>query len=181
MFLENLKKLKALEYLNLALNNISVIENLEGCESLKKLDLTINFIEDLECINNLVPCRELRELYLTGNPITTKSGYREYTLCTLPQLLTLDGTPITPSERIQSQQKYEEIVNLQKQLPRPELPKIPNAEELDRIDQLTKDEIAYQFQKTTSDHTIEARMTTARQLAKLRNEKETNLKNEKKN
>jgi len=48
--MENLSKLKELEYLNLALNNISKIENIEGCESLKKLDLTCNFIDvdDLE-------------------------------------------------------------------------------------------------------------------------------------
>ena len=32
--MENLNKLKELEYLNLALNNISKIENIEGCESL---------------------------------------------------------------------------------------------------------------------------------------------------
>lgn len=29
----------------MALNNISVIENLEGCESLRKLDFTVNFID----------------------------------------------------------------------------------------------------------------------------------------
>jgi protein TilB len=43
--MENLNKLKELEYLNLALNNISKIENIEGCESLKKLDMTVNFID----------------------------------------------------------------------------------------------------------------------------------------
>lgn len=34
--LENLRRLKRLEYLNVALNNIAVVENLERCESLKK-------------------------------------------------------------------------------------------------------------------------------------------------
>ena len=33
--MENLTRLKELEYLNLALNNISKIENISGCESLK--------------------------------------------------------------------------------------------------------------------------------------------------
>lgn len=33
--LENLDKLRELEYLNLAVNSISLIENLENCESLK--------------------------------------------------------------------------------------------------------------------------------------------------
>lgn len=32
--MENLSKLKELEYLNLALNNIHVIEGIEQCESL---------------------------------------------------------------------------------------------------------------------------------------------------
>lgn len=45
--MEGLNKLKELEYLNLALNNISRIEGIQGCESLKKLDFTVNFI-DLE-------------------------------------------------------------------------------------------------------------------------------------
>ncbi len=43
--MENLNKLKELDYLNLALNNIAIVENIEGCESLRKLDLTVNFIE----------------------------------------------------------------------------------------------------------------------------------------
>ena len=48
--MENLSRLKELEYINLALNNISLIENIEGCETLNKLDMTLNFIdlEDLE-------------------------------------------------------------------------------------------------------------------------------------
>ena len=69
--MENLNKLKELEYLNLALNNIKLIEGIEGCESLAKLDMTCNFIdmEDFEqsCIN-LSKCPNLREIYLTGNP-----------------------------------------------------------------------------------------------------------------
>lgn len=51
--IENLNKLKKLEYLNLAINNIEFIENLEGLESLKKLDLTVNFIGDLRSVKNL--------------------------------------------------------------------------------------------------------------------------------
>lgn len=71
--MENLNKLKELEYLNLALNNISIIEGIDGCESLKKLDLTVNFVdlEDLEESSmNVKRCESLRELYLTGNPCT---------------------------------------------------------------------------------------------------------------
>lgn len=42
--MENLNKLWELQYLNLALNNIDVVEGLENCDSLEKLDLTCNFI-----------------------------------------------------------------------------------------------------------------------------------------
>ena len=71
--IENLTRLKELEYLNLALNNISMIEGLEGCESLNKLDLTANFVdvEDYEeSLKNLSKNIFLRDLYLTGCPVT---------------------------------------------------------------------------------------------------------------
>jgi len=71
--MEGLNKLKELEYLNLALNNIAKIENIEGCESLKKLDLTVNFIDlaDLEeSLTTLSRIEGICELYLTGNPCT---------------------------------------------------------------------------------------------------------------
>ncbi|KAK4475972.1 hypothetical protein MN116_001209, partial [Schistosoma mekongi] len=84
--IENLSKLKKLEYLNLALNNIEKIENLEGCESLKKLDLTINFVGDLMSVESLINVHFLEELYLTGNPCTEYPGYREFVVATLPQL-----------------------------------------------------------------------------------------------
>lgn len=51
--IENLHKLKKLEYLNLGLNNIEIIENLEQLESLTKLDLTLNFIGNLQSVENL--------------------------------------------------------------------------------------------------------------------------------
>ena len=53
--MENLNKLKELEYLNLAVNNVMKIENIEGCESLKKLDLTLNFV-DLEDFSSSITC-----------------------------------------------------------------------------------------------------------------------------
>lgn len=52
-FSENVSRMKKLEYLNLALNNVERIENLEGCESLKKLDLTVNFVGELTSIYSL--------------------------------------------------------------------------------------------------------------------------------
>ena len=69
--LENLDKLKELEYLNMAVNSVSVIEGLENCESLNKLDMTMNFV-DIENLKESVDClskvHSLREIYLTGNP-----------------------------------------------------------------------------------------------------------------
>ncbi|XP_059087799.1 dynein axonemal assembly factor 11-like isoform X2 [Tigriopus californicus] len=104
--IENLKRLKSLEYLNMAMNNVELIENLERCESLTKLDLTLNFIADLvQSVDNLRTNIRLQELTLMGNPCTEYQGYREYVIATLPQLKTLDGRDINKSERIQAQQR----------------------------------------------------------------------------
>lgn len=100
--IENLHKLKRLEYLNLALNNIERIENLELCESLNKLDLTLNFIGELTSIELLRGNYNLRELVLTGNPCTDFEGYREYVIATLPQLTSLDCVEITDTIRLQA-------------------------------------------------------------------------------
>ncbi|KAG1655280.1 Protein tilB [Nymphon striatum] len=98
--IENLNRMKMLQYLNLALNNITKIENLEGCESLKKLDLTVNFIEDLRSIKSLRKNNNLKNLYLAGNPCSKIDMYRQFIVATLPQLIALDGKNITKSERI---------------------------------------------------------------------------------
>eukprot|EP00111_Clytia_hemisphaerica_P020031 TCONS_00059073-protein len=107
--IENIHQLKKLEYLNLALNNILVIENLKGCESLKKLDLTVNFVGKITSIESLKGNEFLRDMYLTGNPCTEYVGYRDYVIATLPQLTSLDGTPVSKSERIKANQKLTEL------------------------------------------------------------------------
>jgi len=107
--IENVSKLKELEYLNLALNNVLKIENLQSCESLNKLDLTVNFIGELTSISCLRRNEFLRELYLTGNPCTDYLGYRDFVIATLPHLTHLDGTEINKSERIEAIQKLESI------------------------------------------------------------------------
>ncbi|XP_046330222.2 dynein axonemal assembly factor 11-like [Haliotis rufescens] len=107
--IENVSKLKKLEYLNLALNNVEKIENLEGCESLKKLDLTVNFVGELTSIESLKENYNLKELFLTGNPCTEFEGYRDYVIATLPQLKWLDGTEIDKSERIKAAQELNVI------------------------------------------------------------------------
>ncbi|KAH8357992.1 hypothetical protein KR084_010888 [Drosophila pseudotakahashii] len=100
--LENLHKLKRLEYLNVAINNIEKVENLEGCESLSKLDLTLNFIGELTSLESLCGNHNLRELVLIGNPCVDYPHYRDYVVATLPQLNSLDCVEITPSERLQA-------------------------------------------------------------------------------
>ncbi|XP_047584078.1 dynein axonemal assembly factor 11 isoform X3 [Lutra lutra] len=104
--IENVGKLKKLEYLNLALNNIEKIENLEGCEWLTKLDLTVNFIGELSSIKTLKHNIHLKELFLMGNPCADFDGYRQFVVATLQQLKWLDGKEIERSERIQALQNF---------------------------------------------------------------------------
>nr|XP_021154536.1 protein tilB homolog [Columba livia] len=107
--IENVGKLKKLEYLNVALNNIERIENLEGCEELKKLDLTANFVGELSSIEALKCNIHLKELFLVGNPCTEFEGYRQFVVATLHQLKCLDSKEIERSERIQALQNYPEV------------------------------------------------------------------------
>ena len=103
--MENLSKLRELEYLNLALNNITLIEDLANCENLNKLDLTCNFIEAKDYIKslfNLKKCQSIRELYLLGNPCTDFKEYRKLAIAIVPQLIIIEGKEIKPSERIQA-------------------------------------------------------------------------------
>ncbi|XP_052130905.1 dynein axonemal assembly factor 11 isoform X1 [Frankliniella occidentalis] len=110
--IENLNKMKKLEYLNLALNNIERIENLDRCESLEKLDLTLNFIGELTSVESLKANIHLHTLYLTGNPCTEFSGYRDYVIATLPQLQILDADTILKSDRIKALQRYEMVAQI---------------------------------------------------------------------
>ncbi|XP_006830906.1 PREDICTED: protein tilB homolog [Chrysochloris asiatica] len=107
--IENVSKLKKLQYLNLALNNIEKIENLEGCEGLTKLDLTVNFIGELSSIKSLQHNPHLKELFLMGNPCADFQGYRQFVVATLQQLKWLDGKEVERSERIQALQNYPRI------------------------------------------------------------------------
>jgi len=115
--MQNLRGMKQLEYLNLALNNISKIEGLEHCEFLNKLDLTLNFIDldELETsIDHLVPLTNLRDFYMMGNPSQVNwPGFNSYVIAKLPQLEQLDGKEITKSMKILAQQQ---LPDLDKQL-----------------------------------------------------------------
>ena len=85
--------LQDLQYLNLAVNNITKVQNLQRCESLAKLDLTVNFIPKagLLSLASLAESHSLRELFLVGNPCADWPGYREYVVGLLPQLARLVG------------------------------------------------------------------------------------------
>lgn len=105
--IENLHKLKQLEYLNLALNNIECIENLEALESLEKLDLTLNFIGKLTSVETLKNNYNLKELILTGNPCVDYVNYREYVITVLPQLQSLDCSVVTQTDRLLAKQNFQ--------------------------------------------------------------------------
>ncbi len=133
-----LKLFRSLEYLNLALNNITKIEGIGGMEWLRKLDLTLNFIDvDAleESVNELSGCRNLEELFLLGNPCmgledggiscvanvnneknSSKdkrgwNGCRAYIVARLPNLQYLDGKIIKRSERILAQQQLPSLTS----------------------------------------------------------------------
>ena len=96
--MEGITRLKELEYINLAVNSVQIIENVRGCESLQKLDLTLNFVdvEDLEeSIDNLAELPDFRELYLLGNPCLDWKGAQEYIIARLDNLGRLDAQEIT--------------------------------------------------------------------------------------
>ncbi|XP_077990866.1 dynein axonemal assembly factor 11-like [Glandiceps talaboti] len=140
--IENVGRLKKLEYINLALNNIERVENLEGCESLKKLDLTVNFVGELTSLECLSGNYNLEEIFLTGNPCINYEGYREYVLATLPQLQRLDGKKISKSERIVALQLIDEIrpqiLEQQEEYARQRAKEKAEAEEDERIKEAKK-------------------------------------------
>lgn len=101
--MEGLNKLKELEYINVCVNNISLIEGVWGCESLQKLDLTLNFIdiEDFEeSVDNLADLPDFREIYLLGNPCTDWPHWKEYLMARLPNLGRIDGEEVSISKKL---------------------------------------------------------------------------------
>jgi protein TilB len=110
--LEGLNKLKELEYLNMALNNVQIIEGIENCESLNKLDMTCNFV-DIEFLQlsvyNLKANVMLEDLYMMGNPCMEWPGARDYIVASLPQLKQLDGKLVPVTERIQARQQLKAL------------------------------------------------------------------------
>ena len=83
--------MQELQHLNLAVNNLTKVQNLQGCESLQKLDLTVNFIPKagLLSLHSLQSNSQLHELHLLGNPCAEWQHYRPYVVALLPQLCRL--------------------------------------------------------------------------------------------
>lgn len=184
---ENLTKLKKLEYLNLALNNIERVENLDGCESLNKLDLTLNFIGEITSIRSLRKNEFLRDLFLNGNPCTDFKGYREFVVVTLPQVECLDGKPIQHSDRILAKQMFDEITktifaeqkkylssrNLQKESGGCTITEI--TEDDDDNDEKTEEEKLQAYWAETSENTPETRVEIADAIRKSKEAKEPTI------
>ncbi|GFG29354.1 hypothetical protein Cfor_10214 [Coptotermes formosanus] len=188
--IENVSRLKKLEYLNLALNNVERIENLEGCESLKKLDLTVNFIGELTGVETLKNNIHLEALYLTGNPCTNFEGYRKYVIVTLPQLKNLDGQEIERSERILAAQEYDKvktsIVSQEQQY------KVKRVLQREKAKQRIEEEEArwsverdkseedklQEFWSKVSDHSPETRLQIAAHVLKHQQQKEKGQDND---
>ncbi|KAG8201655.1 hypothetical protein JTE90_012721 [Oedothorax gibbosus] len=182
--IENLSRLKKLEYINFTLNNITKIENLKGCESLKKLDFTVNFIGELTSVESLQENYNLEELYLTGNPCTEFEGYREYVVATLPQISNLDGDNIKKSERIVAMQKYNrirgEILDQQRRFLKninytsEDVSKILEDSQY-REEHIQNQETQDEFWKQKTKHTPFSRIEIYKQLKKAKNndDKET--------
>merc|ERR1719395_248787 len=160
--LENLSKLKELEYLNLALNNIPQIENLEGCESLTKLDMTVNFvdIEDFEeSVNNLRANVMLEDLYLMGNPCMQWDGAFDFVAASLPQLKQLDGKLISKTQRIEARQLYATLLEELRGLAEANLRR-------------KEDERARGIKPSEGAYTIESRLEMYKELEAQKKEKE---------
>lgn len=107
--MENIHYFKDLRYLNLALNNITIIENLQNCEFIEKLDLTMNFIDLDTLADSMIHLQsrlDLKQLYMMGNPCQVNwKGFNDYVIAKLPQLLFLDGMEITKTMRILATQR----------------------------------------------------------------------------
>ncbi|UYV72324.1 LRRC6 [Cordylochernes scorpioides] len=178
--------MKKLEYLNLALNNITKIENLEGCESLNKLDLTVNFVDDLLSVESLTGNYNLRELFLTGNPCTEYEGYRDFVIATLPQLESLDGQTISRTERILATQVLEANrwkigIQQREYIKREEIRRSQDSNvKMERL----SDESEYDseeeknFWKTKCDNTPETRVKITKHILKSREKKNPSEKKE---
>ncbi len=93
----DVRSFKCLEYLNIALNNITIVEDcaMGHMEHLRKLDLTLNFIDfdtleaSMDCLGQL---RSLNDLFMMGNPCCAiiRQGTSDENNNTEPQIVLLE-------------------------------------------------------------------------------------------
>eukprot|EP00550_Attheya_septentrionalis_P007418 CAMPEP_0198295722 /NCGR_PEP_ID=MMETSP1449-20131203/29214_1 /TAXON_ID=420275 /ORGANISM="Attheya septentrionalis, Strain CCMP2084" /LENGTH=454 /DNA_ID=CAMNT_0043996115 /DNA_START=26 /DNA_END=1390 /DNA_ORIENTATION=+ len=166
----SLRSFKCLEYLNLALNNISAIEGLHHLQwTLEKLDLTLNFIDVdtfADSVTELAALSHLKDLCLMGNPCAGWKGYRPYLLARLPHLRTLDGEAIGRSERIRASQTFGSLET--------ELHELANACKTKKaLEQETKKDGQPQNDNDVTHHSPETRVRQSREMARHKAEKES--------
>lgn len=173
---KDLRQCRALEYLNLALNNLTIIEGLASCEFLNKLDLTLNFVslDNLQqSLDNLSQLGQLKDLYLIGNPCAEENRlswkdkkYRLYVISKLPQLQTLDGVEIKKSERIAAHQRRKDLEKALEQICAFE-PRTENCyEQSARVSDVNDEDL--------TEHKPDVRAEMSREMAKQLAEKERN-------
>ncbi|XP_068233167.1 dynein axonemal assembly factor 11-like isoform X2 [Palaemon carinicauda] len=184
--IENVHRLRDLEYLNLALNNIEEIEGLEKCESLTKIDFTANFITHLTSLTSLQDLPYLKELYLVGNPCTSYRGYRSWVICVLPGLDELDGSAITRSERLRALQELtqsDSTVRVDQQIAiekrAREKEKYAQDAEMKRKTEEAVEMSDEEWWNSSSEHTPESRLALHRELQERRKKEETSPKKKK--
>ncbi|XP_071527616.1 dynein axonemal assembly factor 11-like [Panulirus ornatus] len=182
--IENVGRLRDLEYLNLALNNLECVEGLDRCHALHKLDLTANFIYDLTSLLSLQDLPDLRELYLTGNPCTSYRGYRGWLVCNLPSVQELDGTLISRSERLRALQELtqsDSTVRIdQQQALEKRAKEKAKYEESERKEESEDEKDDEEWWKGPSEPTPEARIAIHRHIARRRQEHQSSSQHTKK-
>merc|ERR1739838_958495 len=91
--LEGLEKNLKLQTLDVALNKISVIENIDHLQELEEFWANNNEFGDWENVKELAECKKLITVYLENNPVQTehRQVYRRRLQATMPKLKQIDG------------------------------------------------------------------------------------------
>ncbi|CCW59958.1 unnamed protein product [Phytomonas sp. EM1] len=92
-------KLKNVEVLALAANQISSLQPFASCTTLQELYLRKNAVEDLREIPFLRNLAKLHTLWLMDNPCARHPRYREFVLHCCSALKKLDSLEVSPDER----------------------------------------------------------------------------------
>lgn len=116
--LEGISTLASLELLHLRDNQIAdLAEDFKdgSLQKLRYINLRANNISSFDEIKKLSVLPKLTELVLLDNPIVEEDDYRLETLVRVRRLGRLDKDPFDEDEREQAQEKYEEMLDAQKE------------------------------------------------------------------